>query len=214
MATNVTNQIYSSIKQKIINGNYSPAEALVESDLAAEYHVSRNTIKKALLMLENEYLVVMEPNRSAKVRSYSLNEVLEFLEVRTILESYIARITTPVIDDKSIEWLGELLKQMGEKKAVHDLMGYSALNQKFHTLIYDACPNHTLITTTQQLKSQMRKYNSKTILIPYRDEASYAEHTDIYNAIKNRDAEAAEKYMAAHIQNVRKIFQDYYNILF
>lgn len=214
MAANATNRIYTTIKQKILNGEYSPSEALIESELANEFNVSRNTIKKALLMLENEYLVVTEPNRSAKVRSYSLNEVLEFLEVRTILESYIAKITTPVISESAIENLNYFLTQMRLKKEEQDLMGYSALNQKFHAQIYEACPNRTLINTTQQLKSQMRKYNSKTILIPHRDEDSFKEHTNIYNAIKTRNADAAEKYMATHIQNVRKTFQEYYHILF
>lgn len=214
MAVNATNRIYSIMKQRILNGEYSPSEALIESELANEFEVSRNTIKKALLMLENEYLVVTEPNRSAKVRSYSLNEVLEFLEVRTILESYIAKITTPVMSEDAITELETFLAQMGDRKKEQDLIGYSTLNQQFHERIYKSCPNHTLISTTQQLKSQMRKYNSKTILIPHRDEASFEEHTKICHAIKTRNADAAEKYMAAHIQNVRKIFQDYYHILF
>ena len=78
--TNQTTMVYENLKERIEQGYYSPAESLPEIDLASEYNVSRNTIKKALLMLENDAFVTIEQNQGAKVRSYSKVEVLEFLE--------------------------------------------------------------------------------------------------------------------------------------
>ena len=67
---------------------------------------------------------------------------------------------------------------------------------------------------TVRLKNQMRKYNSKTILIPGRDEKSYQEHCAILEAIKQKDAAKAEQYMHQHIRNVRNTFDEFYSLLF
>lgn len=214
MAANATNRIYSILKEKINNGELSPSETLIESELATEYQVSRNTIRKVLLMLVNESLVVTEPNKSAKIRSYSLKEVLEFLEVRSLLEAYIIEITTPIISEAAIRQLSKILEGMYAAKSSTDLMEYSRLNQQFHSTIYNECPNKTLVDTTMHLKSQMRKYNAKTIMVPHRDEASFKEHQDIYNAVKNRDGKEAKECIHVHMENVSKTFKDYYTILF
>ena len=63
-----TNQIYQELRRRILDGALKPAENLPEVTLAQEFKASRGTIKKALLKLENENLVVIEENKRAKVR--------------------------------------------------------------------------------------------------------------------------------------------------
>ena len=103
---------------------------------------------------------------------------------------------------------------MGQRRAANDLLGYSALNQQFHSIIYSVCPNKTATDLLIRLKSQMRKYNGKTILVPSRDEKSYAEHKEILEAISARDVVAAEASVRNHIESVRKTFDDYFALLF
>ncbi len=212
--TNQTTMVYENLKERIEQGYYSPAESLPEIDLASEYNVSRNTIKKALLMLENDAFVTIEQNKGAKVRSYSKVEVLEFLELREELEGFIVRLAVPHFDGKATKRLEDLVAEMAEHKASSNLMAYSACNQKFHDIIYEVCPNRTTIDVTVRLKNQMRKYNSKTILIPGRDERSYQEHFAILEAVKEKDAGKAEQYMRQHIRNVRNTFDEFYSLLF
>ncbi len=211
---NPTTVVYKNLKKRIEEGFYSPAESLPEIELANEYNVSRNTIKKALLMLEKDALVTIEQNKGAKVRSYSKREVLEFLELREELEGFILRLAIPYFNESVIVKLEDLMEQMAVHRTRSDLMAYSLCNQKFHAVIYETCPNHTAVDVTTRLKNQMRKYNGKTILVPGRDEQSYAEHLNILNAIKKRNAAEAEACMRQHIRNVRNTFEEYYTLLF
>lgn len=213
MATQTT-QVYEALKKKIIKGDYSPSESLPEQELSNQYGVSRNTIKKVLLMLEKESLVTIELNKGAKVRSYSLNEVLEFLELRSCLEGFIIRQAVPAITDEQLQKLEQTLNTMKQHYEKHELLLYSQNNQVFHQTIYDACPNRTAVNMTINLKNQMRKYNTKTILIPGRDNQSFSEHHAIFEAVKNRDAELAQALMSRHILNVRKTFEDNFTLLF
>ncbi|KUO75821.1 MAG: hypothetical protein APF77_09110 [Clostridia bacterium BRH_c25] len=211
---NQTMEVYESIKNKIHKGEYSPSESLREQDLSNQYGVSRSTIKKSLLLLEKEGLVTIEMNKGAKVRSYSLEEVLEYLELRASLEGFIIRRAVPTISEEQISKLEETLKLMKKHYDNNELVHYSQCNLIFHQVIYDACPNRTAVDLTINLKNQMRKYNTKTILIPGRSSQSYSEHSSILEAIKSRDDELAEALMLRHVNSVRRIFKENYSLLF
>ena len=212
--TNQTTIVYEKIREKIESGVYAPAESLPEVELATEFNVSRNTIKKALLMLENDCFVTIEQNKGAKVRSYSRQEVLDYLQLRVELEGFIIRLAVPCFTEADIARLQEVFACMEERRGANDLLGYSALNQKFHGIIYDTCPNKTAAELLVRLKAQMRKYNTKTVLVPGRGDNSFAEHEAILQAIRNRDAAAAEACMRRHVENVRRTFEENFAILF
>lgn len=205
--------VYESLKKKIEAGSLSPSENLREVELANQYKVSRNTIKKALLMLERDTLVTIEQNKGAKVRSYSLDEVLDFLELRSVLEGFIIRLACAVLRETDIENMKRILDTMRVLKEKQELVSYSQHNQKFHQVIYDACPNKTATNLLMNLKNQMKKYNTKTILIPKRSDQSFGEHEAIFEAVKNGDPQGAESLMITHIMNVRKVFQENYQLL-
>jgi len=205
--------VYESLKKKIEAGSLSPSENLREVELANQYKVSRNTIKKALLMLERDTLVTIEQNKGAKVRSYSLDEVLDFLELRSVLEGFIIRLACAVLSETDIENMKRILDTMRVLKDRQELVSYSQHNQKFHQVIYDACPNKTATNLLMNLKNQMKKYNTKTILIPKRSDQSFGEHESIFEAVKNGDPQGAESLMITHIMNVRKVFQENYQLL-
>lgn len=205
--------VYESLKKKIEEGQLSPGENLREMELSGLYNVSRNTIKKALLMLERDTLVVIEQNKGAKVRSYSLEEVLDFLEIRSVLEGFITRLSCLSISDSQLDKLKDILIVMKELKEKNELISYSQNNQKFHEIIYDSCPNKTAMNLLVNLKRQMKKYNTKTILIPGRSGQSFVEHQAIFEALKNGNSDEAEKLMVKHILNVREVFSKNYQLL-
>lgn len=209
-----SNQIYVALKQDIVQGEYAASFSLTENDLAKRFGASRNTIKKALLMLEADNLIVMEENKGAKVKAFSIEEVIEFLEVREELESFILRNAMRNFSGDQIDELSRLLEEMRKHKQERNLIEYSNCNKQFHNVIYSACSNKTAVDLTFHLKDQMKKYNGKTILAPGRDESSLQEHTQILEAIKNNDEKTAELYIRIHIRNVANTFKEYHSLLF
>lgn len=206
--------LFNQMKDEILSGIYSPSESLKEIELSKKYKVSRNTLKMVLVQLESEGLVVIEPNRGAKVRSYSLNEVLNFLSVRSVLEGYIAEITTEVMSEKEIAKMDDLLIKMETFLKESNFIEYSKTNQKFHNIIYESCPNQVAVNLVTDLKMQMRKYNTRTILVPGRSNDSFNEHKAILDAIKNRDKKKVKESMEQHILNVKETFEKNFSILF
>ena len=205
--------VYESLKAKIEHGDLPSGANLKEIELSKEYLVSRNTVKKALLMLERDTLVSIEPNKGAKVRSYSLEEVLDFLEIRSVLEGFIVRTACIQISDSQLKEMENVLAGMKQDRRNEDLIAYSAKNKVFHGIIYEACPNRTATKLLISLVSQMKKYNTKTILIPGRRDQSLAEHQAIFDALSRHCCDQAESLMTEHIINIRHVFKSNHQLL-
>lgn len=206
-------KVYEDIKNKIEHGEYSSVTSLREQELSTQYGVSRNTIKKVLLMLERDKLVEIEQNKSAKIRSYSKKEVKDFLELRSVLEGFVAHLSAKHIKEEQLQKLEEVLSIMSDYIKQGDLISYSQNNQVFHNIIYEACPNIAAVNQLISLKLQMSKYNTRTILVPGRSDLSFSEHYAIFEALKKHDGDLADILMRKHIDNVCKAFMDNYELL-
>ena len=213
VTTNTAASMYKDLREKITRGVLTSSANLTEAELAAQYGVSRNTVKKALLMLAGENFITIEPNKSARVKTYSPDEVLEHLEARAVLEGLIARLSVQKLSKSDIRRLEDTMGKMSHYSAAKKLMEYSEQNQVFHQVLYDACPNKTVVGMTSHIKAQIRKYNTKTILVPGRDDESIKEHEAIFNAIVARDPFDAEQQMIKHISKVRDTFEQHYRLL-
>lgn len=204
---------YETIKKRILNGEYKPAQSLVETNLAADLKVSRNTVTKALFRLAMEQLVIIEPNKSTIVRFFSLNEAVQYYELREELEGIIMRKTVPVMSDASIKKLAEILKEMQACIGRDDLYSYSENNLRFHQVIYDECPNVPSVTVVLSIKNQLRLYNVRTILIAGRSQQTFQEHKDIYEAIKKRDTDQAVHLIREHVGNIRAVIEKNFKLM-
>ena len=86
-----TDAAYHYMKDKILDGTFKPAQKLVETQLAELIGVSRNTVKKALLKLEQENLVALEVNKGATIKSFTLEEILNYLEIQELLDGLVVK---------------------------------------------------------------------------------------------------------------------------
>src|SRR6202162_2346347 len=82
---------YRRLREGIASGLFHPNERLVEATVATRLGVGRTAVRAALVRLDQEGLVTLEPNRGARVRLISDREALEIEEVRATLEAMLAR---------------------------------------------------------------------------------------------------------------------------
>src|SRR5690625_3161081 len=115
VAIKTTEDVYTFLKNKIVTGEYKPSERLAESTLATNLKVSRNTVKNALLMLQKENLVEIEKHKGAFVKAFTLEEILNYLEIREVLEGIIIKSVVTEITDKSLEKLENIIEEMETK---------------------------------------------------------------------------------------------------
>jgi len=209
-----TDSAYLYIKQKILDGEFRPAQKLTELQLAEAIGVSRNTVKKALMKLEQEKLVTFEENKGASIKSFTLEEVINYLEIREVLEGLVARTVARDVADTELGELRLILDKMAENLENSRLDEYSKGNRTFHGLIYTLAKNTQAVELINMISTQLIRYQFRTVLVPGRIQESYREHLDIYEALKSHDEKRAEASIRAHVANVRQTIKaNYYYLL-
>ncbi|MDT8861841.1 GntR family transcriptional regulator [Alkalihalobacillus sp. MEB130] len=204
---------YRFIKDKILDGTYMPSQKITETELSEIIGVSRNTVKKALLKLEQENLVNIESNKGAFIKSFTLEEVMNYLEIREVLEGVVARTAVKNINESELDKMEEILVMMGDHLKNNRFDAYSSLNKEFHNIIYQASKNIQAVEMISVIKNQLLRYHFRTILVPGRNTSSYEEHQNIFKAFKEQDEVAAEKYIRIHIANVRETVKNNFTYL-
>lgn len=203
MNKNADDPAYEQIKQKILDGEYTPAQRLIETNLAQEFGISRHKVRAALDRLHMDGLVHIEPNRGATVMSLELPEVLDILMAREVLEAGVAYLAAGQIEANEIDRLEECLHTMQEALSTGEYEQYSATNKIFHQIIYKASRNETMPQLITVLQQRLIRLQFRTILIPGRTEKSIGEHEAIFLALQAQDAAAADQAARAHMRGLR-----------
>jgi 4-hydroxy-4-methyl-2-oxoglutarate aldolase len=195
-------QGYEQLREAIVSGRLQPNERLVEAELSRELGVGRAVVRAALARLEQEGLVERERNRGARVRMISEREAVEILEARTVLEGLTARYAAERADAEAVRGLRSILAEMRSRLAAGDLLGASDQNALLHERMREAADHPTSARLISGLRSQLVRFQYRTILVPGRSEHSYSEHEAIVEAIARHDPDAAEAAMRAHLSHV------------
>jgi DNA-binding GntR family transcriptional regulator len=86
-AVSLTEQIADHLGQQIITGRLEPQERIQELKVAGDLGVSRGSVREALLILESRHLIEIIPRRGAVVSSLEADEIANFCELYTDLQT-------------------------------------------------------------------------------------------------------------------------------
>jgi DNA-binding GntR family transcriptional regulator len=195
---------YQRLRDAIMNGTYLPNQRLIEAEVTVALGVSRTTLRAALIRLHEEGLVEIEVNRGARVRAFSLEEAIQILLVREVLEGLAAVLATQNATEDDLVSLRGVVEEMEEAVAIDDVMRYSSLNHRFHRIILDAAGHEIVARFLGSLQYPLIRYQFGSILVPGRRDRSLGEHKAILAALEARDAVEAERVARLHVSNVRE----------
>ncbi|MFG6403019.1 GntR family transcriptional regulator [Microbacterium sp. P04] len=190
------------IREAILGGEFAPHQRLIEADLSARFDATRAAVRAALLTLASEGLVERLPNRGARVRSISVDEAVEIVEVRMGLESLCARKAAENADEDDMVWLGELRTQIAQAVASGNLVEYSRLNQDMDRRLRELSGHATATQLLERLRAQSARHQFRLAFAPGRAAQSAPEHIAIIDAVMARDPDAAEAATRTHLAGI------------
>jgi DNA-binding GntR family transcriptional regulator len=194
--------VFEALRQAIISGELKPGERLMEVQLAEEMGVSRTPVREAIRKLELEGLVVMIPRKGAYVAGLSLKDAADVFEIRESLEGLAAALAAERITDEEIEILERILKEITKAAEKGDVEAIIKKDAEFHQILFNATRNERLAQMVNNLKEHIDRFRVQSFSNPSRIRDIMKEHRKIVDAIKDRDAERAEKLAKAHIEKV------------
>jgi DNA-binding GntR family transcriptional regulator len=194
---------YQQLRQDIMSGAYSPNERLVEAPLTQALGVSRNTLRTVLARLEQEQLVILEPNRGGRVRAFSLDEARDMFRVREVVEGLVARLAAERATEEQLAELRAAVSETGMAVQADDVLRSTATSRSFHQRLIAAAGSPQAAATLDALHFPLVKFQFQVSLVPGRKQENLEEHRRLLRAIEEHDADTAELLARQHIQQIR-----------
>ncbi|WP_245311651.1 GntR family transcriptional regulator, partial [Bradyrhizobium pachyrhizi] len=127
--------IYENLRSDILSCQLAPGDEIREQDLAERYAVSRQPVRDALLRLEREHLVTVQPRQGYRVNPISLSDARDLLRFRLALEPACVAEAIESAPDSILKSLDEFRRFSGSHE---DFITY---NRGFHSALAHASGN-------------------------------------------------------------------------
>jgi len=177
------------LEEAILEGELKPGERLRAEALAQRFGTSRTPIREALLQLEAQGLVDVEPNRGAVVRTFDRDDLQDLYELRALLEPHAAALAATRIGEADIARLEALCEDEDQIVA----------NETFHRIILESADSPRLVVAMRAATGIPRTFRSVFWHDELQREESLMCHRRLVAAFRARDAQLAEAVMRMHI---------------
>ena len=197
-------QVFHAIREDILKGRYKENDELRETTLGKELGVSRTPVREALRQLELEGLVKIIPNRGAFVTGISEKDVRDIYMVRSVLEGLCVQMAAEHMTKERIDELEEVLLLAEYYLEKGNMEQLTELDGKFHQILYTSSESRILEHVLSDFHKYVQLARRNSVKTESRAQKSLEEHREILEALKENDAEKAEKLANTHILNVMK----------
>ncbi len=199
--TSISEPIYLRLKEMILNGELKQGEKIVQEKIAESLGVSRTPLRKALMALENEYLIESIPRRGMYMRSWDQKEIIDIYICREAIEGMAARILAETKNDSIIKQLKDCFTQFLNVEEIN-LTAYAEADEEFHSLLIKLTENAPLdkVYFFGNIHSKVIGHG-----LVRKPEETLDEHFKIIEAIEQGDADKAEQLARQHIKKSREL---------
>ena len=206
-AVTTADKVFEQLQHAIVNGDMAAGSKISEPELSKRYGISRSTLREALNRLEKCQLIERKANVGSRVVDCTIEGLLELYITREALEGMACRQAALHMTDAEIQHMKDMLNKHASSKDLQDGVAYyqEEGDVDFHYKVILGTHNKQLINIIcGQLYHLVRMYRCQFGMNSPRASRAFSEHSQIIQAISDRDGELAEMLMRRHIAASRK----------
>jgi DNA-binding GntR family transcriptional regulator len=205
VAAPVREQALANLRMAITNGDLRAGDRLVERDLCERLGVSRTSVREALRQLESEGLVAMVPAKGPIVARLSVEQAVQIYEVRAALEALAGRCFCERATERDLAALIAAVDAIARAVDDGDPRQVLAAKDRFYTVLFDGSGNAVIQQMLRPLHARVTLLRATSLADAGRPAEALAEIRQIVEAIVARDADAAAKACATHVQRAAQV---------
>jgi GntR family transcriptional regulator of vanillate catabolism len=217
-----TEAVTMVLRDMITRGDFAAGFHLQETPLAELMGVSRTPIREALTALGKEGLLEPGPRRGYKVRTFSIDEIVDAFEMRATLEGTACRLLAEhglseglIREIRDLLDAGDQLIERGRfTPTEHETWG--DMNSAFHALLVKSTGNALLEGFVQQTH-RVPLTGPRDVHWYRPDKENFAlvqqaqrDHHEIFSAVVKRQSSRAAARMADHIYLSRDLVRSHF----
>ncbi len=208
--------VVRGIEARIVSGELPDGAPLPpERDLIEVFGVSRTVVREAVATLASRGLVESRPRFRPVVRRPGFDAALaaadgvvghllaqmggvrNLYDTRVFLEAALARHAALHARKHDLEALRTALAQ--NEAAIADSEDFHRTDVAFHAVLYDIPKNPVFPAIHRAFTGWLAPHWVRMPRSPERNRVNFLRHSDIYHAIRDRDADTAEAALHAHL---------------
>lgn len=191
--------VYHSILQQIMNKELMPGDKIPELKIAEEFHISRTPVRDAIKKLGSNGLVDIYPNRFAQIRDYTLDEIIEVGTLRVSLDVMAVKLAALFGSRADYLQLLEIAESCSQAFEKGDDATKRELDGDFHLKLAEISKNTLLMKFQKELCLKVQfimLHHPNTV----ENELTHLrEHYELAEALMDRDEEKALQIIIAHL---------------
>jgi DNA-binding GntR family transcriptional regulator len=201
---NLSTDVFSVLKERIIRWEYAPGHRFTEEGLCEEFGVSRSPVREALRMLVENKLVDKTPHKGYSVKQLDMQEIHELYDVRMALETFVverlAQGSYPEEDWKELYRTWQNL----QKASITNSSDFAKLDEEFHERLAIWTGNRTLLQQLRSIDERLHFIRVTDITSAQRLRETCKQHLRILDCIKEKDTDCAREALQLNIEGGRK----------
>jgi DNA-binding GntR family transcriptional regulator len=209
--------VHQRLREDILSLALKPGTAVSEKELSLSYGVGRTPVREALLRLADEGLVEVVPKSGTVVTRIPMSKLPQAIVIRKALEDVAVRAAASRASISDLMGLRMLLQRQSEAAVAGDEAAFHTADEDFHAAIAEAAGYPDIWELVKQVKVEVDRYRRLTLPQTGRMLRVERDHAAVADALEARDAEAASRAMAAHldtlqlsIEEIRGTYPDYF----
>ena len=197
--------VVDALRNAIIEGRLAPGSRLIERELIDLTGVSRTVIREALRQLESESIVETIPNKGPIVRQLTRAEAEDLYQIRSVLEGLAARMFVANATSKDLAALKDALDRTAAAYRGGSSDVILEVKNEFYDILFAGAGSESLSSMMATLYARISRWRALGLGHPKRSagrsKQSVAALRKLYEALKSRDAERAEKVARQEVMN-------------
>ncbi|KUM24019.1 hypothetical protein AU467_31715 [Mesorhizobium loti] len=185
-------EIHDMLRDRICLLEYMPGTMLRETDIAAEFGVSRTPVREALQRLSIEGLMEVRNGIGTFVTTLDQSQLREVFDVRIEMAQLFGRIGARDTTESDIAILETLLARANRLEDRFDASEHWQINHTLHFAVSDLIENKIFLETWHNLYFRAARvwYEMSRDIWPDAVRLLQLEITDLLTAVRENDIEA------------------------
>ena len=196
-------QVHRLLRERIIRGDLMPGARLSETEIAAQYDLSRQPVREAFIKLAEENLVEVRPQRGTFVTRISVPSVMTARFIREAVEADVVRNLASTITPAMLEELEENLAAQRSLEGPESGRDFMRLDEAFHRALSQFCGVSAVADHLETLKIPMNRVRYISAQ-EFPRQKLIAQHGEILRALKEGDGSSAEAFMREHLREITR----------
>lgn len=192
-------EVYAKLREQILSLELPPGAALSEKESSLAFGVSRTPVRESFVRLAQEGLVQVLPQRGTFVSLIDPELVEEARFMREQLERAVIRLACASFPKDSMEALETNLRLQRESMAEANDKRMFELDEDFHRTIFEGCRKLNTWAVIQQMNAHLNRSRLLRLVSDHEWSHLYAQHEQMAAAIRDGDAETADRVMKEHL---------------